>query len=62
MSTAVIANESEQWKLHGDCSKCRKQSYCNKRCSAVKSRTRSVIGSLMGAYAERMLPGITRRY
>lgn len=29
-------NESEQWKLKGDCLKCRKQKYCTKQCSASK--------------------------
>lgn len=25
---------SEQWKLSGDCDKCRKQKYCGKPCTA----------------------------
>lgn len=24
--------ETEQWKLDGDCDKCRKQKYCSKSC------------------------------
>ena len=26
--------ENEQWKLNGDCNKCRKKQYCNKACKA----------------------------
>lgn len=25
-------NESDQWLLDGDCSKCRREKYCTKRC------------------------------
>ena len=29
-------NENEQWKLKGDCSKCRRQPFCRKKCTAFK--------------------------
>lgn len=29
---------SDQWKLEGKCSKCRRTNYCSKDCSAVKKR------------------------
>ena len=33
--------ETEQWLLVGDCSRCRKQSYCRKKCGAVKREFRN---------------------
>lgn len=30
-------DRSEQWKLEGKCSECRRQSYCKKTCSATKA-------------------------
>jgi len=29
-----IVNENEQWKLQGECFKCRKAKYCSKSCKA----------------------------
>ena len=34
-------NDTNQWLLDGDCSKCRRQSYCRKACGAVKRAYRS---------------------
>lgn len=31
-------NETDQWKLNGDCSKCRRKNYCNNECSVAKRR------------------------
>ena len=28
--------ETEQWKLTGDCDKCRRQPFCRKQCTAKK--------------------------
>ena len=28
--------ETDQWKLDGDCNKCRKKDYCGKECRAAK--------------------------
>ena len=28
--------ETDQWKLDGDCDKCRKKNYCSKECKAAK--------------------------
>lgn len=42
-------NLTEQWKLEGDCSKCRRQKHCNKACKAYLSSltndTKQVIGN-----------------
>ena len=29
---------SDQWKLEGECGKCRRANYCGKDCSALKRR------------------------
>lgn len=31
-------NESEQWKLDGECQKCSRLNYCNKPCTIYKRR------------------------
>ena len=28
--------ETDQWLLNGECNKCRRQSYCKKKCGAIK--------------------------
>lgn len=38
-------NNSEQWKLTGDCSKCRREKYCSKPCTRCKRATNSIIQS-----------------
>ena len=30
--------ENEQWKSNGDCYKCRRKSYCSKKCTVKKNR------------------------
>lgn len=49
MDTTLI-NENEQWKLNGDCSKCRRENYCSKPCSANK---KSVDLMIMSAINEK---------
>ncbi len=36
---------SEQWKMGGDCSICRKRKYCNKECSQHKARVRRLVAA-----------------
>ena len=33
--------ETDQWLLDGICSKCRRESYCTKKCGAIKRAWRS---------------------
>ena len=40
-------DESEQWKLDGLCSKCRKQKYCGSVCKAAKTSDRREIQQLV---------------
>lgn len=55
--------ESEQWLLNGDCSKCRRDSYCKKLCTkasrAADSRMAMAVHSLFdkatgGTYSKLM--------
>ena len=34
---------TDQWKLGGDCSKCRRANYCSKDCTATKRRKDQII-------------------
>lgn len=33
-----IMNDKEQWKIYGQCEKCRRQGYCSKDCKKKKER------------------------
>lgn len=49
--------ENEQWKLQGDCSACRKEKYCSKRCKANERRSTD---SVRAAVAKVMLEVMMR--
>lgn len=38
-----MIDKTDQWKLDGHCSKCRRELYCNKKCSALKKRQMQMI-------------------
>lgn len=38
-----MENETEQWKLDGNCKKCRREPFCSKPCRAKKEKDRSVL-------------------
>ena len=59
----MTVDNSEQWKLSGDCSKCRRKNYCSKGCTKYNRRTKAELYSLVankmnemtdGAYSEIM--------
>lgn len=50
--------ESNQWQLHGDCSKCRRQKFCHKAC---KARKNSVSGSIATYVAKSMMRGTSTK-
>ena len=48
--------ESDQWKLYGNCAKCRREKYCTKTCKANKQRTDAILREMIGtALARRMM-------
>lgn len=55
--------ESEQWKLAGNCEKCRRKNYCKTVCTKRKRRAQKLVQSLAtevmdtatcGAYSKSM--------
>lgn len=40
-------NESEQWKLSGDCSKCRRKPYCSHACKKNEKRVGAEVSRLI---------------
>lgn len=56
-----LIDEREQWKLGGDCNKCRRKEYCNKSCTAnkkrVKRRAEAQVERLVGSVLYRMFGG-----
>ena len=38
-----MINKSEQWKLKGQCSICRRKSYCKKQCKANKENFKTEV-------------------
>lgn len=42
-----IEMQNEQWKLNGDCSKCRRRDYCTKPCTKCKTRNSRIMTSFV---------------
>lgn len=40
-------NDKDRWLTDGDCSKCRRESYCTKACKAQKLRKQAVLRELV---------------
>lgn len=45
---------SDQWKLEGDCSKCRRANYCGRDCSALKRRKTKIAQQAYFDFMEEM--------
>lgn len=45
---------SDQWRLEGECSKCRRANYCSKDCSAVKKRKTKIAQQAYFDFMEEM--------
>lgn len=39
---------TEQWKAGGECSKCRREPYCTKKCKAAQKRSQAELGLVVG--------------
>ena len=48
--------ETDQWKLHGDCEKCRRESYCHTKCGAKKRRIQGLYRALGNAMIDAIAP------
>ena len=38
-----METDNERWKSDGDCSKCRRNNYCKKKCKAYQKETERLI-------------------
>ena len=53
-----MPNESEQWLLNGDCSKCRRNNYCSKACTRCKRKTKALMQSLVANAMNKATGGV----
>ena len=49
--------ENEQWKLSGDCTKCRRNNYCSKPCTRCNRRVRAEMKRLVADTMNEMTGG-----
>ena len=60
MHGGYMNNSNEQWKLNGDCNKCRRKLYCNKICKAAERNMHKLFyESLSKTSAGRIAMAIT---
>ena len=52
--------ENEQWKLNGNCEKCRRNNYCSKPCTRYNKLIRSEITGLVADTMNKMTGGVMR--
>lgn len=50
-------NENEQWRLNGDCSKCRREKYCSTPCTHYKRRESAELRVLVAETMNEMTGG-----
>lgn len=50
--------DNKQWKLQGDCTKCRRLSYCSKPCTHCDRRKRAEFKSLMAGAMNQLTNGV----
>lgn len=48
--------ETEQWKLNGDCDKCRRKNYCTKKCRAKQTKIERVLEEYSKSIIDSVLP------
>ena len=52
--------ENEQWKLSGDCTKCRRKNYCSKPCTRCNRRARAEMKRVVADTMNKMTGGAMR--
>ena len=52
------ANQNEQWKLHGDCSICRRKNYCSKPCARCKRSAIRKQNMIIREYMNKITGGV----
>ena len=48
--------ETDQWKLNGNCEKCRRKEYCHTKCGASKRRWKGLYNALGNAMIDALAP------
>ena len=48
--------ETDQWKLNGDCDKCRRAEFCRKSCTAKKKANARLMRRVTEAIIDRCIP------
>lgn len=67
MSNIIIGGiePNEQWKLDGDCNKCRRKNYCSKTCTAAdrsdKREIQTLVTNTARAFANTALKHIVEK-
>lgn len=51
-------DETEQWLLSGDCSKCRRNKHCSKPCTKCKRKTQAEVYSFIANKMNEMTGGV----
>lgn len=52
--------ENEQWKLNGNCKKCRRSNYCSKACTRYNRQIRAELYGLVADKMNKMTGGAMR--
>lgn len=52
--------ENEQWKLNGNCEKCRRNNYCSTPCTHYNRRIRAEFKGLVADTMNKMTGGVMR--
>lgn len=52
--------ENEQWKLKGNCEKCRRNNYCSTPCNRHNKRVRAEFTGLVADMMNKMTGGVVR--
>lgn len=53
-----MSDKTEQWKLDGDCSLCRRKNYCSNRCTRNKMKLEMLVRSLVANKLNEMTSGV----
>lgn len=53
-----MSDKSEQWKLDGDCSLCRRKNYCSNRCTRNKRESEIMMRSLVASKLDEITGGV----
>ena len=53
-------NSADQWKLNGECAKCRRRNYCHNDCTAKRKRDQALIQQTVSNVFTDKFPNLKR--